>query len=75
MTVFDGHSFADEGMAGCRTASGYLCPFLNLNERADSGIVSDLASVQVPEVVDLDTVSKLHAGCDIAHNPTITVRL
>ena len=52
-------------MAGNFAAASDFCAFLNLYERADLGVVSDFAAVEIGETEDAYIAPKLHVGCDL----------
>ena len=67
--IFNGHAFADEGVAGDLHAPPNFRALLNLDERADAALVADLASVEIDEIVDPDVSTQLHVvrDCDAFH--------
>ncbi len=48
--VFDQHTFADKAVARDLAVLPYLRVLLNLDERADLGLVANLAAIQVDEL-------------------------
>jgi hypothetical protein len=55
-------------MAGDFAVFADRCIFLDFNEGADLGIVTNGAAVEVDEVVNLDTFAKFYIWCDLFHN-------
>jgi hypothetical protein len=58
--VFDGHAFADEGMAGNFATPAHFSVLLYFNERADLCFVADFATVKIDEFREPDFFAKLH---------------
>src|SRR5215469_5284197 len=58
--VFDGHAFADEGMAGNLAIPPNGCVLLNFDERANLGVFPDFTAVKVDEFGKLHARPKLH---------------
>jgi hypothetical protein len=48
--VFNGHSFANEGVAGDLAAIAYCCVFLDLNKGSYLRVVTDSTAVEVYEL-------------------------
>jgi hypothetical protein len=65
--MFDGDTFADEGVAGNFTVFTDLCAFLNFNEGAYLRIIADFTAVEVDEVEDFDAFTEFYILCDLFH--------
>ena len=68
--VFNGHAFADEGVAGNLAVASDRDAFLNLDERADPGAVPDLTTVEIDEVVNVYVATELDVRRDLANSPS-----
>ena len=55
--VFDGHAFADKGVAGYFAVFADKSVFLNLDKGTDFGVVANGAAIEVDEVVDLNVLA------------------
>src|SRR5262249_41359743 len=62
--VLDRHAFADEGVARDLAGAADLRALLYLNERPDLGVVTDLTTVKVGEIVDLDVLAEFYVRRD-----------
>src|SRR5208282_4565544 len=58
--VFDGHTFADEGVAGDLAAFTNRSVLLNLYKRANLGFIADFAAVEVDELGKFDISTEFH---------------
>ena len=56
--VFDRDAFTDEGVTGNFAVLAHGGILLNLDERADFGVVAHRASVQIDELRQLDVLSQ-----------------
>ena len=62
--VFDGHAFAEEGVAGDFAMGADLHAFLDFDESANFGVVADFAAVKIHEGEDLDILAEFDIGSD-----------
>jgi hypothetical protein len=51
----------------CVTAN--LSPFLDFHKGSDLGAIPDLASIEIDEIVDLDSLAQFDIRCDLLHFP------
>ncbi len=66
--IFDCHTFADESMTGYLTVFANFRTFLNLNERTDFGVITDLTSIEVHKITYFYSLTKFYIWCNIAHD-------
>src|ERR1019366_2803972 len=62
--VLNGYAFADEGVAGDLAVAPHPGVLLDLDKRADLGVIAHLAAVQVDEPGELDVLTQLDVWCD-----------
>src|SRR6267143_761260 len=62
--VLDGHSFADEGVAGNLAVLAEPGILLDFDEGADLGVVADFTAVEVDELRQDDPFAQLDVGSD-----------
>jgi hypothetical protein len=62
--VFNRDAFTNEGAARYFTVASDPRALLNLDERADAGVVADLTTIQVDEVVDGDIAPRFNVRRD-----------
>jgi len=60
---FDCHPFTNERMAADLAVSADLGAFLDFDERSDSGLVSNLATIKINKAVNADVLPELYIGC------------
>ncbi len=64
--IFNGHAFADKAVTRDFAVAADGHAFLDFDERADFGSVTDLATVKIYEVVDGYVLAKFDVGRDYA---------
>jgi hypothetical protein len=62
--IFNIHALTDERVRGDLAVLTNPGVLLNLDKRANLGVISDFAAVQVHEIKDLDVFAKLHRWGD-----------
>src|SRR5207249_2397664 len=55
--ILNGDTFADKRVAGYFHVLAYVGVFLDLNKRADLGVITDRATIQVDKGVDADVLA------------------
>lgn len=66
--IFYCHPLADKGMALDLTVFANLGSFLDFNECTYLALVTNLAPIQVYEVIDYDPFTKFYVRCNFFHN-------
>ena len=62
--VLNRDAFADKRMTGNLAAPSHFGVFLNFDERSNLRFITDLASVQVDEFGEPDSLSQFHIRCN-----------
>src|SRR5690606_19305484 len=63
--VLDGHTFTDKTVTRDFAAASNLCALLHLDERANFGLVANLATVEVGEAKHLGIFAQLDVRSDL----------
>ncbi len=66
--VFDGYTFTNERVAGNLTILANLYAFLDFYESAYSAVVSDLAAIQIDEIIDFHVRAQLDVRSNSLQN-------